>query len=140
MKEIPRSIKTAMVPLFLDLALVLGYLRKPYFVLAGMFFLEGNAATVLVLALAFLTLYIGFRVLRQHRKVYRTARLYAGLLILNSLINLVAVLFISADMTGFLERIFTEDVLTAFIIFQALFLLTNAWLFLILKRARRVLG
>ncbi len=140
MKEIPRVVKSAMIPIFIDLALVLGYLRKPYFILAGMFFLDGNAATVLALGLSFLAVYVGFRVLRQHRRVYRTARLFAGFFILNSLINIIAVFFISADMQGFLERVFSENILTGFIFLQVLFIIANAWLFVAIRKARRVLA
>ena len=140
MRQIPDIIKSAVILVFIEQALVLSYLRKPHFILAGLFFIEGNYATLLIIVLSFAIIYIGYRIIRQQKKAYRMTRYLSMFFILNSLINLIAMIFISSDMAGFLTRIFGEDVFSGFVFIQILFLLTSLGLFITIKRSRNVLN
>ena len=140
MKSLPTIIKAAVVLIFIDLLLLLNYLRKPYFVLGGIFFLDSIKATTIILALVFIAVITGYFILKRCRAIYSLTLFFAFLLILNSVINIIALIFVSDDVAGFLEEIiFGENVFAGFVIMQILFLLINLELYVCVKNARKVL-
>jgi len=138
MKPLTPAIRLAVILVFIDIALILNYLRDPYFILVGVFYLDSFMATVLVLALLFAAILIGYRILRRYT-VFYLAKYFAYFFIANSIINLVLTVFVADDMAGFLQRIIGSDVLSGFILIQVFFLLINLLLLQALKSCHELL-
>lgn len=140
MRPLPNIIKVSLLLFFIDLMLILEHLKNSYFVLLGIFFLEHVAATVLLLVLAFIAVVAGYYILKRNKAVYWLSQAFALFFILNSLINLVLIVFISSDIAGFLhQRVFGEDVFPGFIVMQLILVLNNLLLSLNLKSSKRLL-
>jgi len=134
MKPLTAGIRTAVLLVFVDIALLLNFLRNPYFVLGGLFFLESFIATVIIIGLVSAAVLIGYRILRRYT-VYRLARYFALFMIINSVINIIFAAFIRDDVAGFLARISGSEVFYAYILLQVLSFVINMWLYKLLKHA-----
>lgn len=130
-----KHIKPAAILIFLNIALLLNYLREPYFVLFGLFYLDSLPATILVLILLLLYVLIGIMVIKKRKKLRRVTKFLSIFLIVNSVINTFLAIFIAKDMAGYLERLFEQDVFLGFIVLQIGFIIVNVMLLFRVKRS-----
>ena len=133
----PNILRTILLLVFVDLALLMNYIRKPHFILTGLFFFDSVFATVIALLLMFLCILIGIQLYRLKKSVYKLSLFYTRILLWNSIITLAFAVFIYDDMAGFLLRIFGANVFFGFILQQLMFVLVNYWLFIALSGARK---
>jgi len=140
MRPLPNIIKAIVLLIFINLLLLINYLQYSYFVLFGIFFLENISATVLILFLFFIAGIAGFSYTKRKKSVYRLTQAFAAFLFLNSLTAIIASLFFAEDLTGFLnDRIFGENIFTAFVASQILVMLVNLILIIAVRHSRSLL-
>lgn len=132
-------VRNTVLVFFVNLALLLSYLREPFFVLSGLFFFESITATTIVLVLIFINVLGATMILRHKKHYFRLTKALVVFLAINSIVNLFALVFVSSDMAGFFMRVFGENIFSGFVVVQILFVLVNAWLLLMLQFTRRVL-
>jgi hypothetical protein len=139
MSKIPNIIKFCVTLFFIDLILILNHLKKPYFVIGGIIYIENIIATIIILVISLIILYLGYNILKLNKSVFNISRYFFIFLIINSIINLIASIFLTKDMAGFLSRVFGEDVFVGYILVQLMIILVNVSLYWLIKVSKNLL-
>jgi len=133
-----KLIRTLAILFFVDLALILNHLMKPYLVIAGIFYMEIFSSTAITMLFVAACIIIGAGILRKKHWVPGPAKAFALILLANSTLNLVIGAILSADLKGYLARIFDANVYAGYMVLQFLFILVNFWIFVAVKHSRKV--
>jgi len=134
----PDIIRTLTLLFFVEFALLLNFLREPYFVILGAFYMDNIASTIITLTLLTLTAWFGIAVFRQKSWVKSPAKYLAMLVMINSTANIIVSIFLSDDIAGYLSRVFEEAVFFGFILLQFFFVFINFWIYAAVKSSRRI--
>jgi len=119
-------------------SLIVGSLYKPHMVLFGLFYLDSIPATFAIISLGIVCAIAGITALRGKRAAILLTKYYTSFIVLNSIVNLVALLFVYQDVQGFMLRIFGEDMTSGFIFIQVVAILANLWLYVAVMGSKRL--
>jgi hypothetical protein len=123
--RLPKAVIIIVSLLFISIILFLPHFFNPHFVLLGIFFIEGAEAALIYSLFILAALLLSYFVIKRFRKCYYPALSIYTALGVNAGINLIAAVFFSEDMQGFISRVFSSpDFFGAYILNQGvLFLL-----------------
>jgi hypothetical protein len=139
MRKVHGMITAFVLLCFIDILLLMDYLRGPYFVLAGLSFVGGWPAYIVVLGISCGIGIGAYRVLRlQDSAYYGTVGLLI-LLLLNSIAGLAALNFAPDDLAGFLEGVRGSGDLSGYTLFHILLSLATTACMVTLILARPIL-
>ncbi len=95
-------------------------LSSEFIVVFGIFFLKGNPANVLLIAILAGIAVFSFGYAADSKKYYKHALLFYCTLLANSIFNIVLLNFLSNDYMHFFKSVFGSDITKAYLITEAL--------------------
>jgi hypothetical protein len=139
MRPLPRIVKIVALLLFIDITLHLNYLHNPHFILLGFGLLRGLPSAALVVLIVVALAILAYFVLKRRRNSYYPLLAVATILVVNSIVNIGALLFVREDTAQFLGSILPGNPLYAYATVQSLILFVNAALLLSCRSLSSVL-